>query len=213
MSEQWHVIEAYPFCDAAVEMRLNEMDGVESWRATETVYRADRRARSRRPIHKKGEPRAVRIKSRFAPFVFVKLALGEEPERRWEIERLATYGGDRLVQRFLCNAGTNEPAVIPAELIEFYRDFVPISGASPDCYVVGQRVTLADGPFRDFEGIVTIVDTRGWLWVDVAIFGRPTPVFIEVGHVRPSEMCLTKSPPGRTLKRAADHRSAQSAQH
>lgn len=208
---QWYVIEALSRADAAAVATLTEL-GVEAWRPMRTVYRADRRARSRRPIHKKGEPAAKRDAPRFPPFVFVKCEFDESGIKRAMIESAKTRWGEPLVRRFLCGAGTLEPAVIPSELIDFYRDFTPISGASVVCFEVGQIVEVTIGPFAGHLGAVASVDMRGWLWVDIELFGRSTPYFVEVEHVRPSEMCLTKSPPGRAFSRAANRdRLAQTA--
>jgi transcriptional antiterminator NusG len=51
-------------------------------------------------------------------------------------------------------------------------------------FVVGEKVKVVDGPFRDFTGTVAEVnDGRSRVKVALSVFGRPTPVdldFIQV---------------------------------
>ena len=64
---------------------------------------------------------------------------------------------------------------------------IQIGGDKPKPRVefeVGQQVRVTEGPFADFNGIVSEVNyERSKLRVSVQIFGRETPVELDFGQV------------------------------
>ena len=61
-------------------------------------------------------------------------------------------------------------------------------GAKPKVtFQIGETVTIRDGAFENFEGVIESVDSdRGKLRVSVSIFGRSTPVEVEYWQVERS---------------------------
>lgn len=54
----------------------------------------------------------------------------------------------------------------------------------PIDYIMGELVRVIDGPFASFPGTVTAIDGKlGRITLDVDIFGRPTPVELEVAQI------------------------------
>lgn len=213
MALRWYVVEAVQGKDGQAADGLRD-EGFEVCHPMDVVYLAARRARSRRVMyhHYGAEPRvglrAKRWVSRFGRFFFVRVAMDDAARDR--IVKVASKGGSPLVRRLLCYAGSNEPCVIRDEDVLFFATDKQERGAcAPIIFNVGETVEILSGPFVTFEGVVEMVDKRGWLIVALSVFGRATPIRIKAAHVRRSEMCSTQSPPRRTSKDAP--RMAQSA--
>ena len=53
-------------------------------------------------------------------------------------------------------------------------------------YAIGDTVTITDGPFTSFTGVVEAIDTDdNSVRVIVPLFGRDTPIELELDEVEP----------------------------
>jgi len=80
-----------------------------------------------------------------------------------------------------------KPSPIPDRDVELLKTRIDEGTLKPKPkfkFEVGDHVTIADGPFTNFDGVIDEVKAeKGKLRVIVSIFGRPTPVeldFIQV---------------------------------
>jgi transcriptional antiterminator NusG len=85
--------------------------------------------------------------------------------------------------------GAERPYRIPLKHIDKFRehaqrgayDYRPITGMS---YDVGEHVKVTDGPFASFDAEVTAIDAeKHRITVDVEIFGRKTPVELDIAQI------------------------------
>lgn len=102
----------------------------------------------------------------------------------------AAMAGLRRFERVLDIVGTAEkPFRVPEKFVSKFISKVE-DGAydhrppSPTEYRLGERVKVVDGPFASFPAEVVSQDMEGnRLTVEVEIFGRPTPVDLDVAQV------------------------------
>jgi transcriptional antiterminator NusG len=166
----WHVIECFEGKDREVYGRLAAL-GFEVWRPVLKVRSAARWD---------GKPlEANKRKSRYVPifgrYLFIRIEMTD-----------SVFGAIKEqpgVDAWLCFAGSNEPAIVPDELIAHYRQLKIERVVATTIYKNGDSVRALQGPFTNLQGIVKRVDTKGVVCVEIGIFGRPTPIIFPVGHV------------------------------
>ena len=193
--KRWYVIEAFQGEDESAYLKLaaafSETD-VRVWRPIDVDRPPTRRARkSTEPT----KPRRDRRRARFGRFLFLNAILTDS---LYHAVKNAHH-----VRKFLTYAGSGEPAPQPDELIEFYREEIPKPSPLPQGMAKGAIVRIQHGPFIGFNGLVSAVDERGSVEVEVSIFGRPTPIVIEVGHVSVEVPVLAKPPDRRAFIKGA----------
>lgn len=166
--ECWYVVEARGNSVESAYDRL-AVAGFVVWMAVDVRRSANRQRGAGR------RRRDVRV-PRFGRFFYLRSAL----DARLQHEICGTSG----VVGMLRGAGSETPTPVPAEVIEWLRR-IPVGRPCENRakFSVGDIVRLTDGPFAGFEAAVEYVDKRGLLRLDVSIFGRPTPIVLEVGHV------------------------------
>lgn len=131
----------------------------------------------------KGNRRTTTVKKFFPGYVLINLALYDVQknlaERAWYFVKdtqgiIGFVGGERPVPL--------RPSEIDTILsqVEEKKDKV----RPKVMFEPGETVTIADGPFQSFSGVVEEVDPEhGKLKVSVSIFGRSTPVELEYSQV------------------------------
>ncbi|MGD9518990.1 MAG: transcription termination/antitermination protein NusG [Armatimonadota bacterium] len=125
-----------------------------------------------------GRRREVRRKL-FPGYVFIEMDMTEE--MRNLIQRISG------VTHFLGTGtqGTAGPVPLREEEVERIKRTIGEEAAKPKAvWEPGQAVRISDGPFAEFSGkIVDVNPERETVKVQVAIFGRETPVEVEFTHI------------------------------
>lgn len=170
----WYVVEAFEGKDENAYLRL-VAGGFRAWRPVDVIRSSKRRGVKDRIV------RAEAKVPRFGRFIFVDVEMTDAVH--------SAILQTRNVMRFLCLAGSNEPSTIPAELIEFYKTHRPQKSDKAQAIKPKDVVRINAGPFSGFDAkVVEVVDKRGTLKIEANLFGRPTPLIIEVGHVEHVEL-------------------------
>ena len=172
---KWYILQAYAGYEGRVEQTINEklkIEGLEHL-VDEIFIPSEDIVRT-----KDGQKRKVNQKY-FPGYVLVRMELTPE---LWhllmEINRVSGFIG-----------GTQKKP-LPLDDIELEKIRSQISEgsqqkATEDEFLIGQKVTITEGSFGNFSGIIDEINQeRRKLKVLVSIFGRPTPVEVEFDKVK-----------------------------
>ena len=172
---KWYILQAYAGYEGRVEQTINEklrIEGLEHL-VDEIFIPSEDIVRT-----KDGQKRKVNQKY-FPGYVLVRMELTPE---LWhllmEINRVSGFIG-----------GTQKnPLPLDDAELEKIRSQISEGSqqkATEDEFIVGQKVTITEGSFGNFSGIIDEINQeRRKLKVLVSIFGRPTPVEVEFDKVK-----------------------------
>jgi transcriptional antiterminator NusG len=174
MEKQWYVIQTYVGFEHRVKTALdrkiqiagkNNLFG-EVLVPTEKVM--DRLRGKRQTVERR----------LFPGYVLAQIAFNEES---WNLLRSIP----KVIG--LLGREPNVPSVISEEEVRKIVQQVESGMASPRrrvLFVAGENVKVVDGPFRDFMGTVESINSnRSRVRVALSVFGRPTPVDLDLIQV------------------------------
>ncbi|CAN2533091.1 Transcription+antitermination+protein+RfaH [Methylocapsa aurea] len=168
----WFVLECMPGKDFDVTRKLAAA-GYAVWRplmrVTSTVRESG--ARKRKP----------QWKPRFGRYLFLEMAGSES--MIWSIS--TTEG----VHRFLARAGSDRPAIVPREWMDFLRGASPLPDRRGLIFAPGMRVRVSAGPFMGSVGRVMGVDSCGSVHIEIHAFGRWIEIPLDSGYLDRLEQC------------------------
>lgn len=171
--KKWYVATAYSGFENKVKLALQErirqfhMESSfgEIMVPSETVSQQTKDGKSR-----------VRSKTTFPGYVFVEMIMNEET---WHLVK-----DTPKVTGFV---GNQKPQEVKPPQVEDLRRGITEGAVKPkpkQQFAVGDEVRVTVGAFANFSGTVQEVNAdKQKLKVMVSIFGRPTPVELEFGHV------------------------------
>lgn len=189
----WYVVESHEGKAAHAYLKLAMAD-VKCWMPMVTRRDPNRRA------GKTGKPpRSDRYVPRFGRYFFVHVRLTDEV---WSgIDMQPSVRG-----LLVANKG-DRPVPVPDSYIQWLKTGIDEESQerarrATECpYCVGDLLKVVDGPFKDHEGRVSEVDSVSIVKVDLRLFGRLTPVPVEVASV--VMVMPAKSRAIKTFKQAA----------
>ena len=172
---KWYILQAYAGYEGKVEQTINEklrIKGIEHlvdeiFIPSEDIIRT-----------KEGKKRKVNQKY-FPGYVMIRMELTPE---LWhllmDVNRVSGFIGG--TQKDPLPLDERELEEIRSQVDEGFQQ-----KTTEDEFTVGQQVTITEGSFDNFSGIVDEVNLeRRKLKVLVSIFGRPTPVEVEFDNVK-----------------------------
>ena len=172
---KWYILQAYAGYEGKVEQTINEklrIKGIEHlvdeiFIPSEDIIRT-----------KEGKKRKVNQKY-FPGYVMIRMELTPE---LWhllmDVNRVSGFIGG--TQKDPLPLDERELEEIRSQVDEGFQQ-----KATEDEFTVGQQVTITEGSFGNFSGIIDEVNLeRRKLKVLVSIFGRPTPVEVEFDNVK-----------------------------
>lgn len=172
---KWYILQAHTGYEGRVEQTIREklrIKGLgelvdEIFIPSEEIVRT--KGGKQRRINQKYFPGYILIRMELKPELWHLLN---------DIDRISGFVGG--TQRDPLPMDEEELSAIKAQVNEGFQQ-----KAAEEEYVIDQRVTITEGPFNGFTGIIGEINTeREKLKVLVSIFGRPTPVEVEFDKVK-----------------------------
>jgi len=172
---KWYILQAYAGYEGRVEKTIKEklkIEGLEHL-VDEIFIPSEDIVRT-----KDGQKRKVNQKY-FPGYVLVRMELTPELwHLMMEINRVSGFIGG--TQKNPLPLDDSELEKIRSQISEGSQQ-----KATEDEFIVGQKVTITEGSFGNFSGIIDEINQeRRKLKVLVSIFGRPTPVEVEFDKVK-----------------------------
>ena len=169
----WYAIHTYSGYENAVKKNLNQR--------IESLEMQDRIFQIVVPTEKKIKIKAgkrVEVEEKIYPgYILVDMIVTEDS---WFIVR-----NTPRVTGFI-GAGGTDPVPLKQDEIDSLFNRMKTSHIKEDSnYEVDEMVKIIDGPFSDFEGKISAVDTeRGKVKLLVSMFGRETPVELDFLQIK-----------------------------
>jgi len=183
LKSRWYAVQVASGCEKRVKANLEQR--------VHTLDVADRILQVRIPqtpmvkIRKDGSRQHSEEKV-FPGYVLIKMALDDEA---WQVVKntphVINFVGAE--QKRSTGRGRGHVKPVPLSMAEVERIFKQSQFAEPTVkvdMVIGYKILVLSGPFKDFEGeVVEVSPERSKLKALLSIFGRDTPVELEFNQV------------------------------
>jgi len=128
---------------------------------------------------KKGKVQKTKLVSHFPGYILMHMILTDQ---LWHVLK-----DNSRISGFIGNS-QKQPQSISDKELNAIKDRIKQGmkqSQIDSTFQVGQMVSITDGPFMDFKGVVHLVDAENAkITVTVSIFGRSTPIELELDKVK-----------------------------
>ncbi len=171
----WYVIHTYSGYEENVKKSLEQR--IESMDMEDRIFSV--LIPTEKKIKIKSGKRNVVVEKIFPGYVFVEMELTDES---WYVVRNTPN-----VTGFIGSGVT--PTPVSKEEIDLLMKKMGVETPKYTVnFEIGEMVKISDGPFKDFEGNISSIDTeKGKIKVLVSVFGRETPVELDLLQVKKVE--------------------------
>jgi transcriptional antiterminator NusG len=186
MAKQWFVLHTYSGHENKVKSNIEKkmaQEGLKDWVVQVAIP-------SESVAEVKDGKRVVTTRKVFPGYVMIEMDIPEGPKTPDEHLKIQeVYQKIRDIPGVTGFLGT---ATQPVPLRQEEVDNILAQGQegaqkkpkAKMSFSVGEKVKVIEGPFANFYGTVTeYSDTKGKLTVEISIFGRPTPLELDVFQV------------------------------
>jgi len=175
MAAQWYIIHAY----SGFEGKVREQILAEAERMDLTPYVKQVEVPTEQVTEVRRGKKITRDRKFFPGYVLAKLDLNDQV---YHLVR-----NTPRVSGFLGSSG--KPQAISekeaSRILNVDTDDIALRPQSQASFEIGETVSVEDGPFASFNGLVEEVDyDKTRLKVSVSIFGRATPVELDFNQVK-----------------------------
>ncbi len=169
----WYAIHTYAGYENAVERNLKQR--VESLGMQDLIFNVLVPTEKVTKM-KNGKPVVVEQKI-YPGYVLVDMIVTEDS---WYVVR-----NTPRVTGFIGAGGTDPVPLKPEEVEAIFKRMEASEKRDEVDYEVGEIVKITDGPFANFEGKISSIDTeRGKVKLLVSMFGRETPVELDFFQIK-----------------------------
>ncbi len=169
----WYAIHTYAGYENAVERNLRQR--IESLGVQHLIF--DVLVPVEKAVKIKNGKRVETEEKIYPGYILVDMIVTEES---WYIVR-----NTPRVTGFIGAGGTDPVPLRKEEIDAIFSRMKTAHIKQESNYEVGEQVLITDGPFSDFEGKISAIDTeRGKVKLLVSMFGRETPVELDFLQIK-----------------------------
>ncbi|MEB3231323.1 MAG: transcription termination/antitermination protein NusG [Leptolyngbyaceae bacterium] len=183
-SARWYAVQVASGCERRVKMNLEQR--IETLEVAQYILDIQIPQATILKPQKTGKPREIAEKV-FPGYVLIRMVMDDHA---WQVVKntpnVINFVGAEQKRRYGRGRGHVKP--MPLSHAEVERIFKQVEEETPVVKIdmaEGDKILVLSGPFKDFEGeVIEVSPERSKLKALLSIFGRDTPVELELNQVQ-----------------------------